>query len=156
MYVKNLLSGCNCKIADDELYPAPRHAPIRLGHGLPLVSHVSPLQIAPISPSLRRCRCITYAIRMLMYKFTRNCEEGTEFHGGRHGCFHGYYPCGWGSLLPILSHMGLGRRAHLGIRHMVNKVGFVIWPEKSGGEHPGADMSKNQKQVDLSHRGLLL
>ena len=21
-------------------------------------------------------------------------EEGTEFHGGRHGCFHGYYPCG--------------------------------------------------------------
>ena len=35
----------------------------------------------------------------------------------------------WGSLLPILTHMGLGRRAHLGIRHMVNMVGFVIWLE---------------------------
>ena len=62
-----------------------------------------------------------------------------------------YYPCGgilvyqllpvWGSLLPILSHMGLARKAHLGIRHMVNVVRFVIWWEEGG-----TPRDRNQKR----------
>ena len=40
--------------------------------------------------------------------------------------------------------MGLARKAHLGIRHMVNVVRFVIWWE-SGGTH----RDRNQKHNDL-------
>ena len=153
IYVKipSLVEG-NCKIGDDEWSPAPRHAPIRLGHGLAFVSHVTPLQIAPISPSLRIYPdALRIRIHMKIRTSLRELRRGDGISRWSPRLFPRVLPV-WGSLLPILTHMGLGRRAHLGIRHMVNMGGFVIWLE-SGGEHPGADMSKNKKRIDLSHRG---
>ena len=44
-----------------------------------------------------------YADGQRLRELLQNGEEGTEFYGGRHGCFHGYYPQ-WESILPILSH----------------------------------------------------
>ena len=66
------------------------------------------------------------------YKFTRIAKRGRNFTVVATVVSTGITRVG-GSLLPILTHMGLGRRAHLGIRHMVNMVGFVIWLENTQG-----------------------
>ena len=81
-------------------------------------------QPTSISPSLR---IYADALRIRVYedtyKFTRIAKRGRNFTVVA-TCITRV-----GTLLPILTHMGLGRRAHLGIRHMVNMVGFVIWLE---------------------------
>ena len=59
----------------------------------------------------------------------------------------------WGSLLPILTHMGLGRRAHLGIRHMVNMVGFVIWLESHEENTQGLTWAKIRSAL-ICHTGV--
>ena len=91
---------------------------------------VKPLQIVPISPSLRIC------ISTCICRY-ENWRRGDGISRWSPRMFPRVLPVWgsilpvWGSPLPILSHMGLGRRTHqLGIRHMVNKVGFVIsWLE---------------------------